>query len=633
MEKSDISPRRSRYIRGLHGDDQDTNHRHQAPATKKKLFSEKKTIQSDLLMAESKENESIIHDQHLKVPDITSIVSDKDSLLITFVFIQKSVQSIDNADDHGGHAHKHGDEVFTIQKELQFHEIETEIKCNDDDDDYQWISLGGFRTIEILQRPHSHSKDDCKNHSHHHHPQIPDDTIITLCYPTSEITHHLASHQLEWNEHCKKAQIRMRYKYKIAYRVAHLSQQVDNIISAYSKTKSIVPSDDGNKHKEPKKNKQMTNFMNSLQLFKQNIGVYETCQIIQNILCLSLCTNKSIQMDNLSTKCKKRAHLSSTYPNDWLFFPSLTCGSVSENMLSQFDAINMGNNQKINDLHQRESVLFTFDGYNQDNETLCCCYAVSLNHSIWHRLPSLNNSRSRAQLVYAPNSEQLIVFGGYQYDAKNGTNYLDSMEYLSLNHNISKKQSKMEWKIGSKMRTKRCEHSVGLISNKNAMKNQDIMLVAGGSSKTYLRSCSILTVTRNNEDDVVAKYKRGGLMKEACIKGSICHDVVNNNGDNVYIVGGNNGFGSTRNTQCFNLEKNRWNMIKGTLYEHDDYPCVWMEENQSCRYFGMIGVIGHSQQLSCVEYYDHKSNEWISHCQYPQFEQQISRMVLWKKLS
>eukprot|EP01084_Bolivina_argentea_P017465 32618_1 len=185
------------------------------------------------------------------------------------------------------------------------------------------------------------------------------------------------------------------------------------------------------------------------------------------------------------------------------------------------------------------------------------------------------------------------------------------------------------------MRANRCEHSIGLINNKNNNNNNDMILICGGSNDMFLRSSSILSVSNNN-NNVIFEYKRCGLMKESCIKGSLCHDIINNNGDNMYIIGGNNGFGSTRNAQCFNLEKNKWNMMNGTLNEHDDYPCVWIEKNTNSLYYGMIGVIGHSQQLSSVEYYDIRSNKWISHCQFPYFTQgddkiQLSRMTVWEK--
>ena len=146
----------------------------------------------------------------------------------------------------------------------------------------------------------------------------------------------------------------------------------------------------------------------------------------------------------------------------------------------------------------------------------------------------------------------------------------------------------------------------------------------------FLRSSSILSVSYSN--NVSFEYKRCGLMRESCIKGSLCHSSsADSDSDNAYLIGGNNGFGSTRNAQCFNLEKNKWTLIKSTLFEHDDYPCLWTELSNDSMYYGMIGCMGHSQQLGCVEYYDRKSDTWIAHCQFPDFSAEnkmhISRMI------
>lgn len=67
------------------------------------------------------QHETEIHDHNLKIPSISNIISNDNSLLIDFAFVQQAVQSVDNqGDDQGGHGHKHGDEVFSIRKELQF---------------------------------------------------------------------------------------------------------------------------------------------------------------------------------------------------------------------------------------------------------------------------------------------------------------------------------------------------------------------------------------------------------------------------------------------------------------------------------------------------------------------------------
>eukprot|EP01083_Nonionella_stella_P300578 1026964_1 len=567
-------------------------------------------------MAAALETDTEIHDEHLKVPQITSIVTNNSVLLITFIFVKQAKQSIDNAKNsgHGGHAHKHGDEVVTIRKELQFHEIETQIQCKDDKHGSLNVSLGGFRRIELLQKCHSHS------HNENHAQCESQDDPITLCYPATEINQYLMPHHLEWLhlEKTKNFLIRMRLRYKIAYRVAHLSQQIDSIISGFSQP--YQPQNTVNEKKE-----------------EVNHDVVDASSV-------SLCSNKWIEIDTLSTRNKTRTYLQthhgkniSTYPNEWLFYPSLCIGNISQRMLSSFDPIDDSSMLSSSDTNEHCSVLFCYDGFNKDHETLCSCFAVNLNDGMWYTLPAINNKRSRSQIVYAPNTKHLLLCGGYQYDMKNGTKYMNTMEYLDLSATENeKKPMQLEWRKALDMRASRCEHSVGLITyHNNGMNNRDLIMICGGSNDMFLRSTSVLSI---NDDGakVSFSYKRGGLMKEACIKGS-----MSNNGDNVYIIGGNNGFGSTRNAQCFNLEKNRWSMIHDTLFEHDDYPCVWMEQDTNSQYYGMIGVMGHSQQLSCVEYYDTRNNKWTSHCQYPYFTSnddqpgplQITRMIHWARKS
>ena len=161
-------------------------------------------------MAQPQQNQTEIHDHHLKIPKILSVTSNEDCLIIKFKFIRQAEQSIDNEKGHGGGAHaghKHGDEVVTIRKELQFHEIETEIKYNDPNNNTNtnnnnnWISLGGFRMIHILEKAHSHShshshgsdnkKKDEHGHNHHNHNHNDEDDSIILCYPSMEINQYL----------------------------------------------------------------------------------------------------------------------------------------------------------------------------------------------------------------------------------------------------------------------------------------------------------------------------------------------------------------------------------------------------------------------------------------------------------
>eukprot|EP01084_Bolivina_argentea_P252807 424459_1 len=245
----------------------------------------------------SQSTETEIHDSNLKIPKILSIISNNDSLLIKFEFIKQSQQSIDNAKNeghsHGGHAHKHGDEVVTIRKELQFHEIETVIKYNNTNNNSEtiWISLGGFRQINLIQKVHSHSLSH--KHCNHNDKQC-DDNIITLCYPIFEVNQYLQSHNIQWIQNGNNFQIRMRLRYKIAYRVAHLSQQIDSIISCFSDTININSfiNNNNNEMKEEKKN--------------MDIDTDIDTKTHKNTCCLSLCSNKLIQIDNLCMNNKTR---------------------------------------------------------------------------------------------------------------------------------------------------------------------------------------------------------------------------------------------------------------------------------------------------------------------------------------
>lgn len=572
-------------------------------------------------------------------------------------------------------------------------DIETQIQCPDEaedpnkkkDDDTMWISLGGFRRIHLLQTVHSHSTDNsngneqnakCSGGSHQHANNDGDESadIITLCYPSTEINHYLNRQQLEWEDSGHGFQIRMRLRYKIAYRVAHLSEQIDSVISRFSDTVTIEVEDNDIPMK----------WMNALdglvptqcvpvnqQSIIPKLGMHSTFamrwinqleeQKVSDLnpefddnanampYCVSLCSDRSVVIDSLSNTDKSREYLQCTdshksddgqslkrslYPNDWLFYPSMTIGTASNLFVESLHS----DSEPLDD-DDDISMLFVYDGFNNNEETVSCGYAANLNTSNtsngskWYKLPSVSRGRSRTSLVYAPRCRRLLLLGGYRYESKCGAKYLDSVETLDLNMNSdSESADSATWKMSkAKMRTKRCEHSVGLISNKT-----DKFLICGGSNDMFLRSSSILTVSSEDGMDLKLSFRRGAMMKEAVIKGTVCYD---DRKDAAYLIGGNNGFGSTRNAQCFNAEKNRWKMLKGTLFEHDDYPCVWMERESNSKYYGMIGVIGHSQQLSCVEYYDSRSDQWFADCQYPWWEQDakgkefhhLSRLTLWNR--
>ncbi|ETO18052.1 hypothetical protein RFI_19243 [Reticulomyxa filosa] len=165
------------------------------------------------------------------------------------------------------------------------------------------------------------------------------------------------------------------------------------------------------------------------------------------------------------------------------------------------------------------------------------------------------------------------------------------------------------WKVWSPMNSKRSEHAMLAINGSDGSSSM-VVCCGGDNNGMFLKSTEMITIS-SDSDSSKQSWKRMPQMKEARIKASLVYD---SNKQYLYFIGGNNGFGSVRGVQRLDMEKcQKWELLQETLYDHDDYPYVWIDSPQS----GLIGVCGHDKQFGCVEYFDSRSNEWLEFVQYP----------------
>ncbi|ETO18683.1 hypothetical protein RFI_18572, partial [Reticulomyxa filosa] len=331
--------------------------------------------------------------------------------------LQMTLESEMDLNDHScsSHGHApgtiHADEVITTRKALEYYEIDLEIgfldsqrkQEVDEKRQEEWISIGGFRTVSFLKHPQGQVRHHSKicDHNHSGSKKTRNPNHLHLRYPTSEIHSFLTLEQLQLWEHSlqtsnERASLeiscRVRVKYKVAHRIGPLSDKIDELLSPYSSpfvlttTTTFLVDDDSNA--------------------KSHDTTFRSVNV------MSLRNNGAIQVDNLLTG--KRDILSELcYPNEWIFFPSLvTC----------------------RDAHNHNSdVAIICDGYNTNERTLSCAFALHLNEKKWHVLPSFSHTRSRAQLVHLQTTQGLLIAGGYRFDSlQNCGVYLDTVEYLQL---------------------------------------------------------------------------------------------------------------------------------------------------------------------------------------------------------